>query len=292
MLIETFRVFCDLVDTGSYSQAAEKNYVTQSAVSQQIRNLEQTLGCALVQRVRRELRLTPSGLIFYRTAKRIASEHASMLDRLKSIPAGGLGTVRVSSIYSAGTYLLQDYIRGFIKAHPEARVDIEYQKAARIYDDILRDRADIGIMAFPARRKGLEIRPLLSEDMILICSPRHPFARKESLELSRLQGQDFIAFDPSTPTRTALDKILHWHGIKVNVTMELDNIETIKSAVDTRSGVSIVPETAVRNEARLGRLRALRFTDVRIQRPLCVLVRRGRRFSRAVQFFLEHLRCG
>jgi DNA-binding transcriptional LysR family regulator len=291
VLIETFRIFRDLVDTGSYSRAAERNFITQSAVSQQIRNLESTLGCALVGRTHGEIRLTPSGLIFYRTARRLAADYAGMLERLKSIPSGGLGAVRISTIYSIGTYILQDYIREFIKSHPGARVDIEYQKAARIYDDILRDRADLGLMAYPAKRKGIEVHPLLSEEMLLICPPRHPLTRRSRLTLSHLQGQDFIAFDPSAPTRAALDKIFRWHGLKVNVTMELDNIESIKSAVETRSGVSIVPEATVRNEIRLGKFRALRFADMRITRPLCVLVKKGRRFSRAVHLFLGLLHC-
>lgn len=289
VLVETFRIFRDLVDTGSFSKAAGKNFVTQSAVSQQIKNLEETLGCSLVGRAQGELRLTPSGLIFYRAAGKIAADYDELLRRLKSIPTGGLGGVRVCAIYSIGTYVLQDFIRGFIEKHPDARIDVEYRKAGRIYDDVLKARADLGIMAYPAKRKGIDIHLMQSEEMVLICHPRHPLARKARPALADLGGRDFIAFDPTTPTRTALDKILRWHGVKVKLQMELDNIETIKSAVEAQRGVSIVPEASVRNEARLGKLRALRFSDARINRPLCVLVRKGRPFSRAVQLFLEHL---
>ncbi|MBI5245001.1 MAG: LysR family transcriptional regulator [Elusimicrobia bacterium] len=290
MLVETFRIFRDLVDSGSFSKAAERNFVTQSAVSQQIKNLEETLGCSLVGRAHGELRLTPSGLIFYRAAGKIAADYEELFRRLKPIPAGGLGGVRVSAIYSIGTYVLQDYIRGFIEKHTGARIDVEYQKADRVYDDILKARADLGIMAYPAKRRGVDIRLMQSEEMVLICHPRHPLAGKAPLALADIGGRDFIAFDPTTPTRTALDKILRWHGVKVNVQMELDNIETVKSAVEARRGIAIVPEASVRNEARLGKLQALRFSDVRINRPLCVLVRKGRPFNRAVQLFLEHLR--
>jgi len=213
-----------------------------------------------------------------------------MLERIRSIPTGGLGGVRISAIYSVGTYVLQDYIKEFIRKHRDARIDIEYQKAGRIYDDILRNRADLGLMAFPARRKGIQILPMRTEEMLLVCHPSHPLARKSRLEMRHLQGQNFIAFDPEAPTRAALDRILRWHGIKVNVAMELDNIETIKSAVMTRGGVSILPEAAVRNEARIGKLAVRRFADAHITRPLCVLVKKDRRYNKAVELFLEHLR--
>ncbi|OGR61636.1 MAG: hypothetical protein A2X36_01005 [Elusimicrobia bacterium GWA2_69_24] len=289
MLIETLRVFRDVVASGSFSKAAELNFITQSAVSQQVKNLERTLGTTLIGRSPHQLRLTPAGLIFHTAAKRILDAHDEMIQQLKSVSREGAGTLRITAIYSVGTYTLNTYLSEFLREHPEVKVAIEYQKSNRIQDDILRRRTDLAIMAYPCRRPGLEVHPLQTEEMVLVCPPGHPFAGKDCLTLRDLAGEDFIAFERTTPTRVALDKLLRGARIAVRAKMELDNIEAIKGAVHAGAGVSIVPEPTVRAEVSSGALRALRFSDVEITRPLGVLVKKGRKVGPLIGLFLKHL---
>ncbi|MBI5883122.1 MAG: LysR family transcriptional regulator [Elusimicrobia bacterium] len=292
MLIETCKVFRDLADTGSFSKAAELNYLTQSAVSQQIKNLERSLGCPLVGRGNRTpLRLTPAGLIFYRLSRRIVTTYESSLERIRHLAsAGEPGRVRVSSIYSVGPHILQNCVRDFLADHPGVQVDIDYQKGSRICEEILRGRVDLSIMAYPPKRKGIAILPFLTEEMVLICPPDHPLASRGEIDLKELQGQDVISLDPSSPTRQALDKTLRSHGLHLNVKLQLDNIETVKSAVAAGAGVAIVPEDAAQGEARQGSLRVVRISHPRLQRRLCIVTRKGGKASVAVQQFLDHLR--
>ncbi|MBI5208568.1 MAG: LysR family transcriptional regulator [Elusimicrobia bacterium] len=292
MLIETCKVFRDLADTGSFSKAAELNFLTQSAVSQQIKNLEHSLGCPLVGRGNRTpLRLTPAGLIFYRMCRKTVASYEDMRLRLRHLAeASGARHVRVSAIYSVGTHLLQGYVRGFLARHPGVQIDIDYQKAARIYDDILRDRVDLSIMAYPSKRQGIQITPLLMEEMVLICRPDHALAARQSIDAKGLRDQEFIALDPSSPTRKALDKTLRGLGLRMEVKLELDNIETVKSAVAAGTGVAIVPENTVLQEVRQGSVCAVRFARPGIRRPLCIITRKGRKPDRTVQTFLDHVR--
>lgn len=279
-----------MADCGSFSKAAELNYISQSAVSQQVKRLEQTLKCKLLERSSKNLSLTSCGSIFYKTCRHIISAYEDMLLSIKSVSPVVEGTVKIITIYSVGTYVIQDYIKQFIKRCPSVRVNIEYRKARQIYNDIASGRADLSIMAYPSGHSGIEIIPLCDEEMILICHPKHPFSERKRMEIGRLAGEDFIPFERVSPTRKSLDALLRRHKVKVNMKMEMDNIETIKTAVQTGAGISIVPADTVRNEERQGKLCCLRFSDVTISRPLCVLIKKDKKFPQAVKSFLELLR--
>jgi DNA-binding transcriptional LysR family regulator len=283
------RIFRDLIETGSFSKAAEHNYLTQSAVSQQLKHLERSVGRPLLDRGSRRLKLTPSGRIFYRAAKRIVAAYEDITARIHSATPESEQRLRIAAIYSVGTYVLQRYLKDFLRRHPEIKVEVDYQKASRICDDILRGRADLSIMAYPVRRRDLRTIFLAEEELVMILPKSHPLARRQTANLADLAGEDFIAFDRGTPTRKALDKILREASVRPKVRMELDNIETIKSAVSSGMGISVVPEATVAAEGRNGSLRVRRFEDQRLTRPLGVLVHKTRRENQAVRLFLKHL---
>ncbi len=286
MHLESLRIFRDLIETGTFSKAAQLNYLTQSAVSQQLKNLERSLGRPLLDRTSRHLKLTPAGKIFFRTAKRLVADYEKMTARMRSIAPDSAQKLRIAAIYSVGPYVLQRYLRDFLKSHPEVKVEVDYQKASRICDDILRGHCDLSIMAYPVKRRNLEIISLGDEELVLILPRSHPLARRAELNLSDLSGVDFIAFDRGTPTRKAIDRILRKKGAHPKLRLELDNIETIKSAVSSGMGVSIVPEPTVADDHRLC-LR--RFADQKLSRPLGVLVRKAHRNDKATNAFLRHL---
>jgi DNA-binding transcriptional LysR family regulator len=212
-----------------------------------------------------------------------------MTARIQSAAPESAQRLRIAAIYSVGPYVLQRYLKEFIRRHPEVKVEVDFQKASRICDDLLRGRSDLSIMAYPVKRRDLQIVPLGEEELVLIVPKRHPLSRPDRLRLGDLSGQQFIAFDRGTPTRKALDKILRGAGVKLKLRMELDNIETIKSAVSSGMGVSIVPEATVAAEMKAGSVCLRRFADQKLSRPLGVLVRKVRREDRAVLAFLKHL---
>lgn len=289
MHLESMRIFRDLVETGSFSRAAELNYLTQSAVSQQLQQLERAVGRPLIERGGRHLKLTDAGKVFFRSVKRIVSAYEEVTARIHSTAPESERRLRIAAIYSVGPYVLQGYLKGFLKRHPEVKVEVEYQKASRICDDLLRGRADLSIMAYPVKRRDLQVVPLAEESLVLILPKRHPLAARQDVRLADLAGQDFIAFDRGTPTRKALDKLLRQEGVRPKVRLELDNIETIKNAVAEGMGVAIVPEATVAAEARAGKLTLRRFAEPQLSRPLGCLVRKVRRGDWAVKAFLKHI---
>src|ERR1043165_4085886 len=243
MQIETLKIFCDLVETGSFSQAAERNFVTQSAVSQQVRGLEERFKRRLLERVRgrREVRLTDSGAAFYEESRNVLAAYAQLQERLRSMEGSISGTVRVATVYSIGLHELPAVVRRFMALYPSAKIDLEYSRTTRIVRDVLSGAAELGVLAYPERRRGLTIVPLPGDRLVLICPPSHPLAARRKIKATALEGQDFVLFERDIPTRRATDRILKSYGVTVRRVAEFDNIETIKRAVEVGFGLSIVP---------------------------------------------------
>jgi DNA-binding transcriptional LysR family regulator len=120
-------------------------------------------------------------------------------------------------------------------------VHVEYRRANQVYEDVIGNVVDLGLVAYPTRDNKLEIVPLRKDPLVLICHPQHPLAKSKSVRIKALTGQKFIGFEPDIPTRKALDRILKDHSVQVQHVMEFDNIETVKRAVEIDAGVAIVP---------------------------------------------------
>jgi len=289
MQIESLKVFCDVVESKSFSKAAVLNFISQSAVSQQIRSLEERYDHKLIERGKRNLTPTHAGQILYEVAKEITCRLDEMEHRLQRLSKSVAGTVRVATIYSVGLHELHPYITEFMRRYPGVRLRVEYNRANRIYDDVVGNATDIGIVAYPARRSGVEILPFRSDELVLVTPPDHPLGGFKKLELRKLTGQPFIAFDRDIPTRRAIDRIMRDLDVHPKIVMEFDNIETIKRAIEIGSGVSILPHMTVEREAALGTLHAVRFAKASYSRPLGVLIKRGREIPPAMQRFLDVL---
>jgi len=289
MQIETLKVFCDLVESSSFSQAAVRNFITQSAVSQQVKNLESRFDTALLVRDGRSVSPTAAGRILYDACRDILDRFEHMHMELKSIGQEMAGSVRVATIYSVGLYEMSLVIKTFLKAYPKVKLHVEYSRATRVYEDCLKGAVDLGIVPYPRPRKGLRIISLPADRLILICSPEHPFARRRHIDIRRLDGENFVAFEKDIPSRDAIDKILQEHGVRVRVVMEFDNIETIKRSVEIGAGISVVPLLSVQREVQAGSLMQLRFTRQNFFRPLGIIVKSKHVLSPATEKFIEML---
>lgn len=284
MHIETLKTFCDLVETGSFSKAAALNFVSQSAVSQQVRALEARFDQRLIERGNRKgVKLTEAGRLFYTECKEVLDRFHALESRMHASAAVIAGTIRVATVYSVGLHELPPYIKRFIKAHPQVHVHVEYSRTNKVYEACLNNTIDFGIVAFPRRRPQLEIIPLRRDKLMLVCSPEHPLAARRRVSLKRLAGEAFVAFERDIPTRKAIDQLLKQHQVAVNYVMEFDNIETIKRSVEVGIGLSILPDTAVVNEVRNHLLVALNFTEGPFTREIGIIHRRGKVFSPAAR---------
>jgi LysR family transcriptional regulator, transcriptional activator of the cysJI operon len=289
MQFESLKVFCDLTETESFTKAAKINGVTQSAVSQTITSLEKHFKSLLVERSKKNFRLTAEGQAVYDYSKRILQSYDAFQSKMQELKGIISGTIRVATIYSIGLHELPPFIKGFLNTHPSVNVHVEYRRANQVYQDVLGNVVDLGLVAYPERDSKLEIVPLRKDALVLICHPQHPFAKLKTIKLKALSGQRFVSFDPDIPTRKALDKILKDHGVTVEHVRELDNIETVKRAVEIDSSVAIVPEETIKQEVAKKTLVAVRLEGEQ-SRQLGLIYKKGRVLSPAMKQFIELLK--
>jgi DNA-binding transcriptional LysR family regulator len=148
---------------------------------------------------------------------------------------------------------------------------------------------DLGFVAFPVRHPSLEIRVWRKDAMVLICPPQHPLLKQRSVRLRDLVGQKFIAFTPDIPTRLATDTLLKKQGVDISIVMELDNIETVKRAVEIGAGIAIVPRSTVLQEVDQQTLAEIELSDVEFIRPVAVIYKRNKVLSPVLKLFLAML---
>jgi len=292
MQIESLKVFCDLTETESFTKAAQINGVTQSAVSQQISSLERIFKSLLIERSKKKFRLTREGQVLYDYSKQIIQTYDALHSKLQEIKDIISGTIRVATIYSIGLHDLPPYIKRFLKDYPTVHVHVEYRRSNQVYEDVLGNVVDLGLVAYPQKDAKLEIVPLRKDPLVLICHPHHPFAKQKTIRLKSIAGQKFVGFEPDIPTRKALDKILREHGVEVNNVMEFDNIETVKRAVEIDAGISIVPSRTIQQESAKQTLAAVELDDADFFRPLAAIYKKNKVLSPAMRQFLTIIKDG
>ncbi|MGV3774634.1 MAG: LysR family transcriptional regulator [Verrucomicrobiales bacterium] len=290
MQIETLKVFCDLTETESFTKAAQINQITQSAVSQQISTLERTFKALLIERSKKKFRLTREGQILYEYSKQIIQTYDSLFHKIQELRDIVSGTIRVATIYSIGLHDLPPYLKKFLKSYPTVNVHVEYRRSNQVYEEVIGNVDDLGLVAYPVKDPKLEIVPLRKDKLVLICHPQHSIAKNKTLKLKDLTNHKFIAFEPDIPTRKAIDKILKEHSIQIQTVMEFDNIETVKRAVEIDAGIAIVPQSTVSQEVSKKTLIQIEIEDADLYRPLAAIYKKNKVLSPAMKQFINILK--
>ena len=289
MQIENFKIFADLVETKSFSKSAKLNGITQSAVSQQARAMERHFKTLLIDRSQKQFQLTREGQRVYDLAKELLHTYDKLLSELQEMKKVISGTIRIATIYSIGLHELPPYIKKFLRDYPSVNVRVEYRRSNLVYEDILHNSVDFGLVAFPGKHRQIEVIPFRNDQLVLITHPEHPLAKRTEIDVRDMADYKLIGFDPDIPTRKAVDHIFREHKLELDPVMEFDNIETVTRAVEIDHGISIVPQKTVQQEVRQGLLKIVHFKGKEFVRPLAILHRKGRVLTPAMKKFIETL---
>lgn len=289
MHIENLKIFSDLVESESFSRAAKLNGITQSAVSQQLRAMEKHFSVLIVDRSQKQFRLTREGNKIYESAKDILHLYDKLNSELQEMKKVISGTIQLSTIYSIGLHELPPYIKKFMQEFPSVNVRVEYRRANLVYEDVLQNSVDLGLVAYPNKMRQLEILPFAEDELVLIAAPNNPISQNVTINIQQLNGQKIIGFEQDIPTRRATDRIFKDADIQLEPSMEFDNIETVKRAVEIDAGVAIVPSATVNQEVSQGLLKKVRIRDISAMRPLAIVHRKGRVLTPAMKKFISLL---
>lgn len=296
MQLETLKIFCDVVRWASFSKGASENGVSQSSASQTVHQLEARLGVKLIDRSKRPLVATPHGRIFYEGCKDLVGRFEEVENRVRALNDAGnvVGTVTVASIYSVGLAHMNRYSQEFEERYPGAKVRVEYLHPTRVLESVTRGDTELGLISYPKKWPELSVTPWREEEMVLVVSPTHRLAGRSSVDVSALEGESLVGFDPELSIRKAIDRFLRHHEIGISTALEFDNIENIKRAVEVSAGVALLPEPTLAREVESGTLSAVRIDGQepghRLTRPLAFLQRRQHQLSLTAARFLKWLK--
>lgn len=292
MQLEALKIFCDVVRWASFSRGAAENGISQSSASQAVHNLEERLGVKLIDRSKRPLVPTEHGRIYYDGCKELINRYLEIEDRVRSLDNAEnvTGVVRIAAIYSVGIHQLNCHIEQFQERYPAAECRLECQHPNRVLESVREETAELGILSFPRKWADLSVEPWREEEMVLALPPNHPLATLDKVEVSLLDGEKFVQFDPGLAIRRAIDRFLKRHGALVETALEFDNVENIKRAVEEGLGLAILPGPNLEREVLSGSLFAVPLKDRRLTRPLAIIHRGASTLGVAATRFLELLK--
>jgi DNA-binding transcriptional LysR family regulator len=274
MHLRSLKIFCDVVDTRSFSRAASQNCVSQSNASQVVHQIEKRLGVQLLDRSKRPFVLTPEGERFFEGCRGILRRYDDLEHEVKSLRDAAARRLTVASIYSVGLAHMSRYLREFLAQHPRADVRLEYLHPERVYDVVATGRADLGLVSYPRQSRTLAVTDWRTEPIVLVASPDHRLASTPSSPLSAIDGEPFIALQKGLTLRDEIDRALASRHVEVNISLEFDNIEIIKRAIEIGAGISLLPEPTVDREIAAGTLVKRTLQGERLVRPLGIIHRR------------------
>ncbi len=290
MTIEQLKLFRDISHHRSVSKGAQANEMSQSAASQNLQEIERTLGAQLLDRSRRPLELTDCGHLYYEFCRDVLRRRQEFDVALSQLKGQLQGAVKVAAIYSVGILDMSRLERELAHRMPEAELNVEYLRPEKVYEAVLAEQADLGIISYPESTRDVIALPWRQERMMVAAAPSHPLAPRRTIGVRDLAGIDFVAFDDDLRVGKEVDRYLRRHGVEVNVVMHFDNIQTMKEAVALGTGVSILPTKVLASDIEQGRLVAIPVKGCTLVRPLGVIQLRRKKPNRAAQAFLELLR--
>lgn len=286
------QIFSVVAQEGSFSAAAERLYVTQSAVSQHIKDLESSLGRPLFQRGWRGVQLTPQGETLYRYTREIFALVAEAENALTDVEQITGGRVSIGATPGIAIYLAPEWVQQFRARYPQLTVALQTGITAQVVNDVLSRRLDAGFIEGEldsAPQPRLVSVVMEQVEQFVVVGFKHPFWDRSSIPISELHQQSFIVRPANSQSRIWLDQTLRQHRIEPLIGAEFDNLESIKRAVTAGLCLSILPLYVVRDEVQQGLLRAIPVENQPLVRTIKLILEQDAYLSPVTKAFLRHL---
>ena len=236
--LRQLEMFQAIVETGSFTGAREKLYVSQSAVSRQIKLLEGELGDQIFKRIHRKVHLTPTGEVLLQYSRRIFGDIRLMASEIADLAHLRRGSLCIAGGMSVCTYLFPLLLKGYQHHYPNIQLTIATGTNEEILKMLRANKVDLALLSLPFHDDDLEVRPVLTEEVVLVMDRNHPLAHKEKILFQDLCPYPFIHFERGSNTRNLIDQIFSEEGVHFSSTMELQNVEIMKPLVEIGLGIS------------------------------------------------------
>ncbi|MDQ0011447.1 DNA-binding transcriptional LysR family regulator [Luteibacter jiangsuensis] len=281
-------VFVAVATTGSVRVAADRLFLSQPAASMALAELERQIGLPLFARERGRLRLNDRGRELLPLARELLERHAEFGRRAQGTITELAGEIGIGASNTVGNYLVGDLLGGFAAAHPGVSLRLGVANTARIAQGVLDHEFDIGCVEGPVAHPSLEVRPWREDRLVVCARPEHALARKKRLRREDFAGERWVLRERGSATRALSERALA-ELPEGSTVLELDQSEAIKQAVIAGLGIACLPEVAVGDAVRAGRIAMLPTPFLDLRRTLSVLLHRQRYRGAVLEAFLATL---
>ena len=283
-------LFRDVVEAGSITHGAMRAHLALAAASTRIRNMEQTIGAALLLRGRQGVVPTQAGRTLLQHARTMLLQAERMREDLGAYAGGLAGQIRVLSNTNALTEFLPEALSSFLSAHPHVSVDLEERLSDEIVGLIAEGVADLGIVAGTVDAGSLETYPFRKDRFVLVVARDHPLAKRARIGFAQVLDRDFVGLDRASALQRFLaDKAVRI-GRPLRLRIQLRSFDAVCRLVECNVGIGIVPETTARRAARAMAIVAVALTDPWAVRDLTICVRGMDELPPFARQLVEHLR--
>ena len=292
MLLHSLKVFLAVANEKSFSRAAEKMGRTQPAISLGVQRLEQELGEKLIDRSAKDLLLTDAGKIILDYARRFENMEADMANALAELRDNSSGRLIIGANESTSLYLL-DHIDAYRRQFPKVKVQVRRSLSSRIPAQLIDGDLELGLLSYDPSDDRLVSSVIYTDHLAFIVSPQHRFAQRESLSITELDMETFVAHNVLSPYREIVVREFQRHKVPLNMDVEMPTVETIKKMVQRNEGVAFLPRMCAMDEISQGTLREVTVQELSVvERKIRLVFPARRALSHAAKAFLELVQRG
>ena len=285
---QALTAFLAVAESGSFSTAAERLFLTQPAVSKRIAQLEQQLGPRLFDRVGRRIRLTEAGEALLPRARQVLLDLEDMSRAISNLTGTVSGTLRIGTSHHIGLHRLPPVLRRFSREYPDVKLDIHFIDSEEAWEAVLHGDLEMGVVTLPPQPDPrLHSQAVWQDPLVFMAAPEHPLARLDRVTLETLTGYSAILPSPVTFTRRIVESLFEEQALTLNISMSTNYLETIHMMVSIGLGWSVLPETMLDDSV----VRLNVDTALPVRR-LGVVPHPGRSRSNAAGAFLDILNSG
>ncbi|MGE8205380.1 LysR family transcriptional regulator [Heyndrickxia sp. NPDC080065] len=292
MNIESLRMFCLVVEEGSISQAARLSFVSQPAVTRQIRQLEEMYRAKLFERTSGKLTLSKAGETLYPYAKEIVEYSKRSFEAIQELTGNQEIVLYIGASSTIGEYLLPGLLGEFSRSYPNLKFNLSIGNTPTILSKLENNDIDIAFVEGVIENENLIIEKFTDDELILVTSPIHHWSNRDKIHIQELPEENMIWRESDSGTRQIVESALNEYAVLENIksAMEIGSYQSIKSAVEVDLGVSFLPKLTVAKELKNGTLHEVKISDFHISRDLW-MVQKSHRFKKSgLKYFINFIR--
>jgi DNA-binding transcriptional LysR family regulator len=280
------KVFLAVATEKSFSRAAEKLLRTQPAVSLAIQRLESQLGEKLIDRSGKELLLTDAGQTLVDFARRFENLEREMEIALAELRDNSAGRLIVGANESTSLYVLR-HIEKYRRLYPKVKVEVRRTLSSRIPTQLIDGDLELGVISYDPADERLTTRVIYTDHLSFVVSPEHRFAKRESVSITELGMETFVAHNVVSPYREVVLREFQRHRVTLNMDVEMPTVETIRLMVQRNEGVAFLPQMCVEQDVDRGLLAEVRVEELKVERMIRLAYPSKRALSHAARAFLD-----